>query len=476
MKLLIFLICANLALTLNILLSTSDSWVTKNVRHLKAALEAENHTIVAIAPIYDDMRFQNFVGDKNLVSISMLYNAHSRAKRSAQSARAITDGGDFGHLLPVHQNYYKHLKAMNSATGKKPGHSVHKDDDPQESAESSDAFSQDPLDPTFWYINSVPASALLIGLDIILPQYYPDFKPDLVILGPQEGISYTPQGVSDHYESIQAMAVISASQNYPTITVSCEDRHHVYYQDEHFFNPQQNKHKRFKNNVFSRNICFTNTQIVNLVTKLKGKAGHAGLLPPQVALNVIIPSINHDYSHCATSANPKAKLNPQFKQVVFQINTPPSTLPRLLPKYRLTDNRIQKSYQLKSSGFEKSVNNKDEVVGRVIEEASEEQEFYEKGDSPTFVDKKSYYYLETLRNYAKHPWNVFYSDSNIKEFQRGGLDQLSDNDDLNSLLNNEDESAMLNNCHISVAVNHMTLGFGLGPEVFDVERLFMHNS
>ena len=475
MKLFLFCVYANLALALNILLSTPDSWVTKNVRHLKAALEAQNHTVVAIAPLYDNMGSQKLVSDESSITIDTPVTADFNVKRLVQSAEAIADGGDFGHLLPVHQIYYKHIKAMNLAAGKRPRNVVHKDDVPQESVVSYDVFGQDPLDPSFWYVDSLPVSTLLIGLDIILPKYYPDFKPELVLLGPQEGISYTPQAASDYYESIQAMAAISASQNHSTIAVSSEDNHHIYFQDEHFFNAQQEKLKRFKKNVFARNIRFTNKKIIDLVTSLEKKAAGSLLLPSRVALNVIIPSINHEYSHCATSSNPNAKLNPEFKQVMFENDAPSSVVPQSLPKYRLTDDKIQRQGLLKLSGLEKrSMSEEDEIVEK-IEDAGEEQEVYEEKEQPTFVDKKSYYYLETLRNYAKHPLAAFHTDSQIKVFDKRNLHQLSDNDDLNSLLNNVDELAVLNNCHISIAVNHMELGSGLGPEVFDVESLFTHN-
>ena len=473
MKLFLFCVYANLALALNILISTPDSWVTKNVRHLKAALEAQNHTVVAIAPLYDNMGSQKLVADDNSVTMDTPVPADVNAKRLVQSADAIADGGDFGHLLPVHQIYYKHIKAMNLVSRKRPRNVVHREDVPQESVVSYDAFGQDPLDPSFWYVDSLPVSTFLIGLDIILPKYYPGFKPDLVILGPQEGISYTSQGVSDYYEALQAMAAISASQNHSTIAVSSEDSHHIYFQDEHFFNAQQEQLKRFKKNVFARNIRFTNKKILDLVTRLENKAAGSPLLPPQVALNVIIPSINHEYSHCATSSNPNAKLNPEFKQVLFQNDAPPSVVPQSLPKYHLSDDKIEKQGLLKLSGVEKrSMSEEDEIVE---EAAAAEQEVYEDKERPTFVDKKSYYYLETLRNYAKHPLAAFHTDK-INVFEKRSLHQLSDNDDLNSLLNNVDELAILNNCHISIAVNHMALGCGLGSEVFDVESLFMHNS
>lgn len=466
MKLFIFCVYANLALALNILISTPDSWVTKNVRHLTAALKAENHTVVAIAPLYDDMGSQKLVSDDS--DSVTLTNSDSKSKRLVGSSQSIADGGDFGHLLPVHQIYYKNIKTMNSGMAKRPRSVILEQDVPEDQpVVSYDAFGQDPLDPSFWYVDSLPVSALLVGLDVILPTYYPDFKPDLVILGPQEGASYTPQGSADYYESIQAMAAISASQNYSTIAVSSEDSHHIYYQDEHFFNAQQQRLKRFKKNVFSRNIRFINKKIIDLVSHLKDKAA-GSLLPPQVALNVIIPSVNHDHSHCATSSNPNAKLNPEFRQVVFQGEVPASVMPEGLPKFSYLNNELHKQGLLKLSGLAK----RDAQKNDSDSEEEEEQEVYNDEERPTFVDKKSYYYLENLRNYAKNPLAAFHSDSKIKMFEKRSIDQLSDNDDVNSLLNNENELAVINNCHISVAVNHMKVGYGLGPEVFDLESLF----
>ncbi|KAM9912964.1 hypothetical protein OXX80_014291 [Metschnikowia pulcherrima] len=53
---------------------------------------------------------------------------------------------------------------------------------------SERAYGQDPLNPNFWYVNGSPLEALSIAFNVILPKHRVDFKPDLVLLGPNEGL------------------------------------------------------------------------------------------------------------------------------------------------------------------------------------------------------------------------------------------------------------------------------------------------
>lgn len=432
----------NLTLGLNILMSSKDSWVSKNTRHLYAGLKAEGHNVRLIAPLNNN----GHINDAGLAS-----GASKREQGDQGEQREILNGGDFGHLLPVHQKYYKAINKLNNLPRGAKNVILKKDlesaGDKSAETVSNNYFGQDPLDESVWYVNASPLESLLIAFDVLLPQFEPDFKPDLVLLGPDEGLSLTPSTASNqplfhekHPNSdngLDSMMRLTMLKKYPVIGVSTGDDHHIYFQDENFFNIQQNvlSKQLLKKNVFTKNIKFINGKVIDLINKLT--TSEQGILPENVALNVNFPSINHDVSHCTTSWKNKNNNDPNFQQVVYDKKYDHSKH-NILPKYELINNTIH-------------------IVGEYsvnIDEDAEQQ---------TFVDKKSYYYSHILRR----------SSSTDSLTEPSGVNQdYSDNDDINQIMSNIDELNVLKNCGISVSVNHLIKGNGLGKDFFDLESLF----
>lgn len=378
---------------LNVLISSTDSWVLKNTRYLADSLRHDGHKVVLVAPLYN----------------SPAHNAD------------LTDGGDYGHLLPVHQTYYRNLHLMNAPRGaknvikKKP-----------EGLVRTESFGQDPMDADAWYVNSDPVSTLLVAFDVVLPNYYAGFVPDVVVLGPNEGLSYTPESSGADVDLLDLTRMVRLSQlkNYTTISVSTEDLHHIYFQDERFFNPQAQHRKAMKKNVFAKNLRFVNKRIGALVNKVSA-------VPSLFALNVNFPSLNHPESRCFTRKDAHL-VNPQFKQVTFEDPSASLTLLKsVVPAYELVDGKLSKNgeYELSYSG----PSNDDDTV------------------ESTFVDKRSSYYLERLGSELV-------------------LALLSDSDK-HAIVENPFETAVLNNCQIAVTVSHLTYGNGLGTGLLDLDKM-----
>lgn len=435
----------NLTLGLNILMSSKNSWVSKNTRHLYAGLKAEGHNVKLIAPLNNN----GHITEAGLASENN--GASKREQGEQEEKREIVNGGDFGHLLPVHQKYYKTIKKLNNLPRGAKNVILKKDlensDGRSTETVRNNYFGQDPLDESVWYVNASPLESLLIAFDVLLPQFEPDFKPDLVVLGPDEGLSLTPSTSShqplfheNHPNSdnvLDSMMRLTMLKKFPVIGVSTGDDHHIYFQDETFFNIQQNvlSKQLLKKNVFTKNIKFINARVIDLINKLT--TSEQGILPENVALNVNFPSINHDVSHCTTSWKNKNNNDPTFKQVVYDKKYDHSKH-NILPKYELVNDTIH-------------------IVGEYrvkIDEDAEQQ---------TFVDKKSYYYSHILRR----------SSSTDSTTEPSGVSQdYSDNDDINQIMSNIDELNVLKNCGISVSVNHLIKGHGLGKDFFDLESLF----
>lgn len=442
----------NLTLGLNILMSSKDSWVSKNTRHLYAGLKAEGHDVRLIAPLNNN-------GHLNDASIANEKSTSSKREQDGQDGqREILNGGDFGHLLPVHQKYYKTIKQLNNLPRGAKNVILKKDLTNMEEKTNlvyNNYFGQDPLDKSVWYVNASPLESLLIAFDILLPQFEPDFKPDLVLLGPDEGLSLTSSTASqqplfqeNHPNSdngLDSMMRLAMLKKYPVIGVSTGDDHHIYFQDENFFNIQQgvlSKHL-LKKNIFTKNIKFINSRVIELINKLK--ASNEAMLPENVALNVNFPSINHDVSHCTTSWKDKNNNNPTFKQVVYDKKYDHSKH-NILPKYELVNDTIR-------------------VVGEYSVTADEDVE------QQTFVDKKSYYYSHILRRDTSTDATT---DTELNSIETSGnpSQDYSDNDDINQIMSNIDELNVLKNCGISVSVNHLIKGNGLDKDFFDLESLF----
>ncbi|RCK59159.1 Acid phosphatase [Candida viswanathii] len=248
--------------SLNILITNTDHWVGKNSRFLKTYLEKHGHQVRLIA------------------------SAMSDSDSLPEYSREVTNYGPYEHLLPVHQSYYRKKQQLKNERPKKV---MFKEDEVLQ----SNQYGQDPLDADCWYVNSNAFNTLQVGLNVILPSYYPDFTPDLVIIGPNEDIH--------NQYMLDTMMKATGARNISTIAVSTEDAHDVYYQDESYFHIGGSYHHQLKKyNVFTKNIRFVNKEIGKLVKSL-----HEDRV---IGLDVKIPSINHEESHCLTSHHLKLKL------------------------------------------------------------------------------------------------------------------------------------------------------------------------
>lgn len=259
--------------TLNILLTTTDNWVAKNIRMLYSHLKEHNHNVILIAPLYqtpDD-----------------------------EQANSIEDGGEYGHLLPVHQTYFKNIKLVNLRKAKNvlPRQEAF---DPVR----TNQFGQDPLDKNIWYINKDALEILPIATTSLIPKYYPDFQPDLLIIGPNEGL--------ESVSKVDHMIEYSLRNNFPAIGISTQASHAIYYQDEKYFqiNPSSSR-LLLKNNIFAKNIKYLNSQVDSIIETIT----HAKAI---VGLNILIPSINHAESRCTTSRSNKLR----YEQVSLSSYSP----------------------------------------------------------------------------------------------------------------------------------------------------------
>lgn len=295
-RFLIIAITLQVVMAKNILLTTTDTWVSKNVRYLYQHLKSEGHNVMLVGPLYKYSTMSGPVaGDK--VSENLHGPKEATPEESSLRTREVkeylVDGGEFSHLLPVHQTYFRNLARINLS----PKFFLKSIDKRQLTEPNfktktvtlqAEKYGQDPLDEDVWYVNSNPLDTLSIALDVLINKA--QFAPELILIGPNEGTHYTND---DDSNVLLKMLRYSKINGIPSIAVSTEDNHHIYYQDEKYFNIQS-QHP-FKVNTFSENIQFMNAQVAKIVANVK--------LPKSLALNINLPSLNHDYSTCTTNMN-----------------------------------------------------------------------------------------------------------------------------------------------------------------------------
>lgn len=359
---------------LNILLTSTNSWVSKNVRHLQAELESQYHNVVLVAPLYED----GTTGDVKY------------------------DGGAFGHLLPSHQQYYNNMKKVKRGAKGVILNQVQEDEGADESVVQTEMFGQDPQNLKAWYVNESAPRGLLIAMDIIIPTYYPGFEIDLVII-PNEGLSLTlsTKVVGNDESRLDEMAKICMIKNHPVISVSTEDEETIYFQE-----------LKGRNNISKTNTKFVNSKIIQLIDTLSRSAGSGRVLPEQTSLNVNFPSMNYENSQCHISRS-KPELNPDFQQIEFDQSEEASGAV-YFPLYTLTS-----SGDLILEG-EYRVNTKSAI----------EKRQYRTDADGTYVDIESDYYKHKKMYYNKkrsgHPYQDYSDNEDIKtmrnDMERNTLD------------------------------------------------------
>lgn len=283
-----FLLLLSTALALDILLSLRDLWVTKNPRFLHAALTEAGHNVVYVGPLHLPPDLPPIEGPNG----------------SSEEVTVVrSKGGDFNHLLPSSQKFYKFLRHARNTRRMKA-----QDTEELGPVVTTAKYGQDPLNTRFWYVNGLPEESLRTALEEILPTHLPDFTPQLLLIGPNEGLHLTPNNVEHAIENpVEVMTHDAQQRGIPTISVSTQDHSHVYYEDDIRFNVEEAKYlRRFRDNAVCKNIRFVNKRILQLVDAV------APRLAPGFALNVNFPSVNLGHTHCISHG---AK-GPEFSQVV----------------------------------------------------------------------------------------------------------------------------------------------------------------
>lgn len=336
---------------------------------------------------------------------------------------------EFHHMSSANQNYLLTKRKL-STLAKGPKHIISRADSQKFDTEfetqkivNLNSFGQDPLNPDFWFVNSSPLEALSFGLDTIIPEHLPEFVPDIVVVGPNDGLHLSPVtsrqpkitfvDLSWAANQVNAMTQLLQVKNLRSIAVSIEDHGSIYYCDEEYFNVEPPSYRRsFKRNHVSKNVRFVNSRMVSLIESVGVE------LPERVALNINFPSLNHRDSSCST----KGRHGPTFNQVV-RPGAKSAAIGKvaLVPEFQIEDNVVTRS-------GEKYLK---------ISEGSESEELAE---------------IELAR----------LRDSMV----------VTDSKDMDMVDGNPAELDTLNKCAISVAVNHLIEGNNLGAEVFNAAMYF----
>ncbi|GEQ72616.1 hypothetical protein JCM33374_g6303 [Metschnikowia sp. JCM 33374] len=457
-----------LVASLNILISSTDSWVDKNARYLYPALVEAGHRVVYVGPLHSHLEQDAFGTHPNPANVPQeLYT--NTPESDIDLASLSKDGGDFFHLKESNQKYFSMVRKLNLLTrgakkviSKQEAIAFDKEASTiSKSLVRTSAYGQDPLNPDFWYVNGSPLEALSLALDAIIPQHLPQFSPDLVVIGPNEGLHLTRQPqyplrdvlVTDllaQKDELEAMRVLAQLRNFPVISVSTEDAHRIYYEDEDLFNVEQNSYnKSFKQNFISQNIQFVNSRLMKLISKVVPhmKRGQA--------LNVNFPSMNSHSSSCKT----KGDLGPNFRQISNTISRTPGLGSLFsVPKFAIENGSV---VLVDTQTYKASKNLASPEKVPQMEVARLHQSFKSKVEERDSVGSAGFTGSEEDESYSQ-----FQQRSNTQNILTEP--KYSDNEDINEIICNAREYKALLSCEISVAVNDLARGSSLDESVLDV--------
>lgn len=388
-------------LAANILITTTDSWVGKGPRYLEWALREQGHNVKVVASLHQE--------------------SDARPSKNAE----IVEGGEFNHLLPAHQKYLKNKRKLNRVlrNAKKgiPQDRSQLDETDSQIPIKLAKYGQDPLNPNFWYYAGLPLEALDAAFSTILPSHEAEFRPELVIVGPNEGLSFTSpnsdeeidvENLEEMENQAEALALFAQLQGLPVITASADENEHIYYADERFFNVETDKYaEAFMVNSVSQNVRFINDKISQLVEEAMES------FTPSYSLNVNFPSMNYQYSHCITSARKS---------------------PRLVQIAEVAKPKLGKIVRVPT--FSKSKRDEEDASFVKLSE-----------NEITRLNKAELMRLQAIL-----------TKSSKQDLIRGV-------DDETVTITNEQEQKALERCQIAVAVNHITKGNSLSPEVYAVK-------
>lgn len=215
----VWLACICTVCGLKILLTTPESWVCKDVRFLHANLRKHGHEVTTVASLY----------------------------YKQESPRVdLLDGGDFGHLLPIHQRYFEKLRYINYAHER--GHRGSRRSltgQPQQYVDP--VMDHDPLDKSVYFVNNHALAAIPRGLAMLQ-------DVDLIVV-----IGDKDDGM------LEQMAADGVRNDLPTIAVKLTQPHHVYYQDENHFKVQHPGDRNLRNNQIGGIIRHNNRVVQEFI-------------------------------------------------------------------------------------------------------------------------------------------------------------------------------------------------------------------
>lgn len=397
---------------LNILLTSTDSWVSKNPRYLYRALREQGHEVKFVGPYYSSPEIPPVELEDDEVVVT---------------SPKFKEGGDFSHLLPAHQKYFTYIRKLKTLAkgakkviAKKDAEAFDSEFNSQELVRYK-SLGQDPLNSDFWYVDGTPLESLAVAFSEILPTYLKDFKPDLVIVGPNAGLHFSSMTYSASSKiteeelllkqnQAEAMVHLAQVHDIRAMAVSMEDHSNIYYQNEDYFNVEEtNYHRLFKDNHIARTVKYINDRVLDVVQRVVPD------LDSRTSLNINFPSMSDMSSSCFVQNGD----GPSFEQVISRTGSTGALGTVVhVPTYKVTEEQI--------------------YAGDV--------QSYKLSDSPGAPTQLTS--LEVLRLHELY-------SRDQKDF---------------SEWNNKEERASVTKCRIAVSVNHISQGNNLGPPVLDLER------
>ena len=117
---------------LNILVSNDDGFGAANIREFARLLKKAGHKVLVVAPVDNE--------------------SGQGGRAVFTTSRTLTVPSEYG-IIPA----------------------------------GAPSFGQDPIDSGVWYYNGTPAASVFFALDYVIPRYWNNTTPDIVLNGPNFG-------------------------------------------------------------------------------------------------------------------------------------------------------------------------------------------------------------------------------------------------------------------------------------------------
>ncbi|KAI5959428.1 uncharacterized protein KGF55_005406 [Candida pseudojiufengensis] len=255
----------SITVALNIIITSTDNWCSSKTRRLQQHLMEKGHNTISISPLYQ----QNL----NL-EIPETFKIGNNA---------IKNGGEYGHLKQkIRHDSTKYLgkRGAKQVIFEQPEEFITERYNFQsfESSILNNQYGQDPENFNAWYTNSNAESMINIAFNTILPKFYPEFKVDLVIIGPNDD--------NNNDNVIKNMLNdVNVEHSIHAIGISTKDKDTMYFKD------LKNK-SILQKNIDLINQITTQTIVQNL-NKLTTNDN-------KLSLFIKFPSLNYKSSICRT--------------------------------------------------------------------------------------------------------------------------------------------------------------------------------